>query len=203
MSTAYVIGAARVLTPIEVIANGVVVVQGSRIVDVGPDSSTRRPDGSELIDLGSATLVPGFVDVHIHGSGGDTAMSGSNAIQRVSRFLARHGVTCWLPTLTWGKSFEESLDIVRGAAAGCELVGDGAEAAGIHLEGPFLSPKRPGAIRPESFRVPLLVDLEALLEAGRGYVRLMTIAPELPGGRDLVERLVSRGVTASIPWNAL
>ncbi|HLZ07611.1 MAG TPA: N-acetylglucosamine-6-phosphate deacetylase [Chloroflexota bacterium] len=198
MSTAFVIRAARVLTPLEVIINGAVVVQGSRILHVGPDSSTARPDGAELIDLGSATLVPGFVDVHIHGSGGDTAMSGASAVQRISRFLARHGVTCWLPTLTWGATFEESLDIVRAAALGCELAGDGAEAAGLHLEGPFLSPKRPGAIRPESFRIPSLVDLDALLDAGRGFVRLMTIAPELPGGRELVERLVSRGVTASI-----
>ena len=198
MTSPYIILATTVLTPLEVIVKGAVVVQGSQILDVGPASSTRRPAGADLIDLGNATLVPGYVDVHIHGSGGDTAMSGADAIQRISRFIARHGVTSWLPTLTWGDTFDESLEIVRAAAAGCELAGDGAEAAGIHLEGPFLSPRRPGAIRPESFRDPSLVDLEALLEAGRGFVRLMTIAPELPGGRDLVVRLVSRGVTASI-----
>jgi N-acetylglucosamine-6-phosphate deacetylase len=194
----YIIRAATVLTPIEIILNGAVVVQGSRIVDVGPVSSTRRPADAELIDLGNATLAPGFVDVHIHGSGGDTAMSGANAIQRISRFLARHGVSSWLPTLTWGATFDESLDIIRAVADGCRSVVDGAEAAGIHLEGPFLSPRRPGAIRPESFRIPSLADVDMLLEAGGGFVRLMTLAPELPGGRAVVERLVSRGVTASI-----
>ncbi len=198
MMATYFIRAARILTPAEFISNGAVVVQGTRILDVGPLSAVRRPAGAEAIDLGETTIVPGFVDVHIHGSGGDTAMDGVAAIQRISRFVARHGVTTWLPTLTWGESFEASLEIVRVAAEGCRPVSEGAEPAGIHLEGPFLSPKRPGAIRPESFRAPSITDLDRLLQAGGGFIRLMTLAPELAGGLDLVKRLVSGGVTASI-----
>jgi N-acetylglucosamine-6-phosphate deacetylase len=194
----FLIRAARVVTPAEVIADGGVLVRGSRIVDVGPMSSVSRPTGTDVVDCGDSTIVPGFLDVHIHGSGGDTAMDGAPAIARISRFVARHGVTSWLPTLTWGSTFAESLDIVRAAAEGCRAANEGAEPAGLHLEGPFLNPKRPGAIRPESFRPPSIADLDALLEAGGGFVRLMTIAPELPGGREVVQRLVLRGVTASI-----
>lgn len=87
---------------------------------------------------------------------------------------------------------------IRDAWDGAVSDSPGAEVLGLHLEGPFLSPKRPGAIRSEWFRPPSLDDLDALLDAAGGAVRLMTLAPELPDGIDLVRRLVERGAVASI-----
>jgi N-acetylglucosamine-6-phosphate deacetylase len=186
------------LTPIERIMDGAVLVAGERIVDVGTRVTVRRPAGATVIDCGDATIVPGFVDVHIHGSGGFTAMDGPDAVAAVSRFIVRHGVTSWLPTLTPRATIAEMTDHIRGVTEAIDRTSDGADVAGIHLEGPFLNPKRPGAIRAEWFHPPSTDLVEELIRAGNGHVRLMTLAPELPRGLDVVRRLVARGVTASI-----
>ncbi len=190
--------AASVLTPFEQIPDGAVLVGNGRVLAVGPAAAVLRPPESRLVDCGATTLVPGFVDLHLHGSGGATAMEGVAGIERVGAFVARHGVTAWLPTLTPLASIDDLADLVAGCARAVGSSGRGAEAVGLHLEGPFLNPRRPGAIRPEGFRPPAARDLARLLDAGAGRVRLMTLAPELPGGLDLVRGLVARGVVASV-----
>ncbi len=198
MTHMYALRASRIITPFEVIDNGVIVTSGPTILAVGPASAIDVPRGTSVLDFGDSTIAPGFVDVHIHGSGGDTAMDGAEAVERISRFIARHGTTTWLPTLTSKATVAETADVVRSCVEGARRSMVGAEAAGIHLEGPFLSPKRPGAIRPEWFRQPSVTDLDGLLNASPGWVRLMTLAPELPGGSEVVQALVRRGATASI-----
>lgn len=188
--------AARVVTPLEAIPNGAILIGGSRILAVGPIASIPLPPGARDVDLGEVTVGPGLLDVHIHGSGGYDAASGAEAVAAISRFLPRHGVTSWLPTLTPRASLAEMAEIIAGVLEGRREVG--AEVAGLHLEGPFLNPARPGAIRREWFHAPSLELLESLLGAGLGQIRLMTLAPERDGGLDLVRRLVERGVTASI-----
>lgn len=188
--------AARVVTPLEVIPNGAVLIDGRTIAAVGPAVCLPLPPGARDLDLGNLTLGPGLVDVHIHGSGGYDAASSGEAVAAISQFLPRHGVTSWLPTLTPRASLPEMAEIIAGVLEGRR--GDGAEVAGIHLEGPFLNPARPGAIRREWFHAPSLELLDSLLDAGLGQIRLMTLAPEREGGLDLVRRLVERGVTASI-----
>ncbi|HEX5415593.1 MAG TPA: N-acetylglucosamine-6-phosphate deacetylase [Chloroflexota bacterium] len=188
--------AARLVTPLETIANGAVLIDGPRIVAVGPVASVPLPAGARDLDLGAVTLGPGLVDVHIHGSGGYDAVAGAEAVAAISRYLPCHGVTSWLPTLTPRASLAEMTALIAGALEGRRT--EGAEVAGLHLEGPFLSPARPGAIRQEWFHPPSLALLDGLLDAGLGQVRLMTLAPEREGGLDLVRRLVERGVTASI-----
>jgi N-acetylglucosamine-6-phosphate deacetylase len=187
-----------VLTPFEVIPNGAVLTSGRSIVAVGPDPLPTVPSGTTVIDFDDATILPGFVDVHIHGSGGATAMDGADAVEKVGCFLPIHGTTSWLPTLTARSTIVETAEVIRACVAGAERATVGAEAVGIHLEGPFLNAKRPGALRCEWFRTPSLSDLDALLSAARGWVRLMTIAPELPGGLDVVRALTASGVTPSI-----
>lgn len=190
--------AAQVYTPHEVFRDATVAVSGGRIVAVGKPAAMPRLSRARTIDLGDAAILPGFVDVHIHGSGGDTAMDGAAAVRRISGFIAKHGVTAWLPTLTPRATIHEMTAFIRDAWAGATSDTPGAEVLGLHLEGPFLSPKRPGAIRAEWFRPPSTDDFNALLDAAEGAVRLMTLAPELPGGIDLVRRLVGRQAVASI-----
>lgn len=198
MSQRYVLRARHVLTPYEDIVRGSVVVSDGIVREVGPASTANVPAGALVVDCGDATIVPGFVDVHIHGSGGDSAMDGPEAVARIARFVTRHGVTSWVPTLTPRATIAEMAEIIRASLAGDRQVSCGAEVLGLHLEGPFLCPKRPGAIRSEWFRAPSVEDLQALLGAGDGQIRLMTLAPELPGGLDLVRNLGSSGVVASI-----
>ena len=190
--------ARRAHTPLETITNAGILVSGRQIVAVGPAATLQIPHGTTIVDCGDTTLVPGFADVHIHGSGGDTAMAGPEAIARISRFIARFGVTSWLPTLTFSASLDVSSEVIRGCVDAIRRPAAGAEAVGLHLEGPFLNPQRPGALRSDCFRSPNVLELDQLLDAGSGHVRLMTVAPELPGGLDVVRRLVARGVVASI-----
>jgi N-acetylglucosamine-6-phosphate deacetylase len=197
-NASFVLRSSCLLTPFEVIPNGAVLISGRSIATVAPFSVLHVPVGATIIDFGDATILPGFVDVHIHGSGGGSAMDGGAAVERVGRFIARHGTTAWLPTLTAKATIAETTDMIRACVDGALRAISGAEAVGLHLEGPFLSPKRPGAIRPECFRRLSLEDLDRLLDAAPGWVRLMTIAPELPGGLAVVRALAARGVTPSI-----
>jgi N-acetylglucosamine-6-phosphate deacetylase len=198
LTSRYVLRAERVLTPVEQIAGGAVSIGDGKVQAVGPVSTVDVPAGAHVVDCGDATIIPGFIDVHIHGSGGDSAMDGPDAVVRIAEFVTRFGVTSWLPTLTPRATIKDMADVIQVNLDAGPRVSRGAEFLGLHLEGPFLSPKRPGAIRSEWFREPSMDDLDALLAAGKGRIRLMTLAPELPGGLDLVRRLVSSGVVASI-----
>jgi len=193
-----ILRADRVLTPVEQIVHGAVAVSNGRIETVGPASAMELSPGTRVVECGDATIVPGFVDVHIHGSGGDSAMDGAEAVGRIATFITRFGVTSWLPTLTPRATIEALTEIIRASLAGPPRVARGAEILGLHLEGPFLSPKRPGAIRSEWFGEPSIHDLQDLLASADERVKLMTLAPELPGGIDLVRYLVAHGVVASI-----
>jgi N-acetylglucosamine-6-phosphate deacetylase len=141
--------------------------------------------------------VPGFVDLHINGIAGiDFLTADPEAYRRAGEALARTGVVAYQPTFVSSEesAYEEPLraaDAARDddAAAGLPLV------LGVHLEGPFLSREWPGAHDPEHLRVPDPGLAERLL--GSGPVTTMTLAPELPGALELIDRLVARGVVVS------
>ncbi len=183
----------RIVTPAGTLA-GEVVIDDGRITDVGPAAIGH--DG-EVVDLGPRWLLPGYIDVHVHGGGGGQFNSSDpEEILSVARFHARHGTTALLATTV--SAPVEELAVALAAIARCVAQGDGAAVLGAHLEGPFLSPQRPGAQDPATFLPPDPETLERLLEAGRGSVRLMTLAPELPGGLRLIASLVEAGVVASL-----
>jgi N-acetylglucosamine-6-phosphate deacetylase len=145
------------------------------------------------------TLVPGFVDLHVHGAAGADAADGSAAaLETICRAHAAHGTTALCPTVLTAppEVLLAGLDQIR-QAAGRAPVG-GARVIGAHLEGPFLSPARAGAQPPEHLRAPDPALLEELLDAGGEALRIVTLAPELPGALALVERLVERGVVAAL-----
>ncbi|HYM96971.1 MAG TPA: N-acetylglucosamine-6-phosphate deacetylase [Candidatus Sulfotelmatobacter sp.] len=142
-------------------------------------------------------VAPGFVDVHVHGSGGYDAMAGPGDLDGMARYLLRHGVTSFLPTaitapLAALRDFAEQVRGWRPVASA-----EGAEPLGFNLEGPFLSPKRKGAQNPAHLRLPdgtAWDELAPLLDG----LRLTTVAPELPGALDLIRRLVGAGVMVSL-----
>ena len=184
----------RTVTPAGVL-DGVVSIDGAVISDVAPAVRAGVP----ALDLRARWLLPGFIDVHVHGGGGAQCnTTASEEIRTVARFHATHGTTALLATTVAASpsALESALEAIAGAVAPRE---DGAAAVlGSHLEGPFLSPRRPGAMDPTLFLEPDAAVARRLLGAGRGTVRMVTLAPELPGGVELIRFLAGEGVVVSI-----
>lgn len=174
--------------------DGEVVVQEGRISSVGPDSEhSYLGDVGEVIELGDRWLVPGYVDPHVHGGGGAQCnTSDAEEVAEVARFHARHGTTGLVATTVAAPM--EQLVAALEAIARCRAP----TLLGAHLEGPFLSPERPGAMDPGLFLAPDVEQLGRLVEAGAGAVRVMTIAPELPGALELVRVMARAGIVVSV-----
>ena len=182
--------AAQVVTPARILAPGWLLLDGDRITEVGEGAPPRAAD----LDLGPTTVVPGFVDLHVHGGGGASFDTGTaDAAAVVADTHLAHGTTSMAASLVTDTR-DRMADAVRELAL---LVQDG-RLAGVHLEGPWLSPRRSGAHQPGSLTDPDAASVEALLDAGDGAVRMVTLAPELPGGLDAVRLLTDRGVVAAI-----
>jgi N-acetylglucosamine-6-phosphate deacetylase len=181
------LGGARVIAPDGVLDPGWVEVDGARITGVGAGDPPRPPDH----DLSGCWVAPGFVDIHVHGGGG-AGFAGGDAHRVVAHHRA-HGTTTLLASLVSAPVAALERDIARLA----ELVQDGL-LAGVHLEGPFLSAARCGAHDPAALRPPDRGDVARLLRAGRGAVRMVTLAPELRGGPDAVRAVVAAGAVAAV-----
>ncbi|MET0422705.1 MAG: N-acetylglucosamine-6-phosphate deacetylase [Actinoplanes sp.] len=165
------------------------IVPGSIEVD-GPDI---RAVHTEVVDTDDL-IVPGFVDIHCHGGGGHTFTTGdAEAARGAAAFHLGHGTTTLLASLV-SSPFELMRDAVD---AFRPLVAEGV-LAGVHFEGPYLSGVRCGAQNPEYLRDPSIDELGALVKLGDGAVRLVTIAPELPGALDAIAFLVAQGVVAAV-----
>jgi N-acetylglucosamine-6-phosphate deacetylase len=158
---------------------------------------------AEVFDLDGLTLYPGFCDVHIHGAVGvDTMAAGADDLHKVARFLATQGVTAWLPTLV--PAPDE--DYARAVAAIAELMREqderppAARVLGVHYEGPYVNRAQCGALRPQYFRTFSADDAAAQLPpvTAPGAVHMITVAPEVAGGVELVRALTGRGWVVSI-----
>jgi N-acetylglucosamine-6-phosphate deacetylase len=185
-----------ILTAATLVADGLPVgpgwveLSGERIAATGAGAPADPPD----VDLGDAVLVPGFVDMHVHGGAGAAFPDGDvEAALRAVRFHRAHGTTTMVASLV-AAGPEELLKTVDGLGA---LVVDG-ELAGVHLEGPWLAEGRCGAHDPRQLRDPDPAELDRLLRAGGGVVRMVTLAPERAGGLDAVRRIVDAGAVAAI-----
>jgi N-acetylglucosamine-6-phosphate deacetylase len=154
----------------------------------------RGPAADETIDIGGAWLTPGFIDLHSHGAGGFSYHDGLDAINAGLAVHRAHGTTRSVISLVTNPlpALEASL---RGVA---DLVTADSLVLGSHLEGPYLSPERAGAHNPEFLREPQPAELDRLLDAARGTLRQLTIAPELPNALELVEILVENRVVVAI-----
>ncbi len=173
---------------------GHVKVSGKRILSVGAGLPA---DPGTLVDVGDAKIIPGLIDLHIHGSAGKNVVTDDiDDLVAMARFLADNGVTAFQPTSGAAPvpMLEKTIELVKELTRGPVR---GARSIGMHMEGPFLNPERKGAMPRELLLKPDLDQLRRWIRLGDGTVNHVTVAPELPGALDLISYLVSEGVTAS------
>jgi N-acetylglucosamine-6-phosphate deacetylase len=222
--------ASRIFTPQEQLADSVILTENGRITAIGHRDEVKIPSGAVDYVAAGMTVVPGFVDVHIHGAGGHDVMEATPAaLDCITSTVARYGTTSILAT-TVTASVDETCRSLQGIAEyirahekreniepnvepnvvqGVEPNNDqqnpapatpdlAAEILGIHLEGPFISKARRGVHPPDAIARPSVEILEKFRAASDGLIRIITIAPEIPGALDLIRYAVSNGIVAAI-----
>ncbi|HEV2388365.1 MAG TPA: N-acetylglucosamine-6-phosphate deacetylase [Candidatus Acidoferrales bacterium] len=198
------IRAGRLLTPLVEMPDGVVVVEDGTVVAAAPREALSLPAHAREYDARPWTLVPGFVDIHIHGAGGHDLMeTNPAALAVVAATVARFGTTTIVATTVTAPE-DDTISSLRALAQAASLpprsdaATPAAELVGIHLEGPFISRTRRGVHPQASIVPPSLALLDRFLEAAGGAARILTLAPELPGALDLIDRARSAGLVAAI-----
>ena len=190
---------ARIVLDKQLIERGALLVQSGLIARIFADEPARAIAGAVAYDLAGATLFPGFIDVHIHGAVGvDMMTAAASDLNRISEFLASHGVTGWLPTLVPAPAADYARSI-KAIAEAIELNG-GARILGVHYEGPFVNSAQCGALRSEFFRsFSGASDLDELARIDQPAAKhMITVAPEIEGGVELVQELNRRGWLVSL-----
>lgn len=177
-----------------------VEIEDGRIRSVGACGSADLPPGVQVIEFRGALLGPAFFDVHIHGAAGHDVMEATpEALDAIDSFLALRGTGSYLAT-TVTAPLDRTLRALEGLARHIarEPEEGRARPIGVHLEGPFLSHSRRGVHPPELLLAPDVNLFDRLFDAAEGRIRLLTLAPELPGARELVEHATARGVRVSL-----
>ncbi|MFF4271137.1 N-acetylglucosamine-6-phosphate deacetylase [Streptomyces sp. NPDC001536] len=182
-----VLSGATVVLPTGTVKDGRVIVDGTRIAGSAPENA-------QVIDVTGYTLVPGFVDIHNHGGGGASFTSGTvDDVLKGIHTHRLHGTTTLVASTVTG-----DMDFLAQRAGLLSELAEQGDIAGIHFEGPFISPCRKGAHSEELLRDPDPAEVRKLIDAARGKAKMVTLATELPGGLDSVRLLAEHGVIAAI-----
>jgi N-acetylglucosamine-6-phosphate deacetylase len=188
---------ANVVTPDGVVSKGIIDVENGRIKQIRKESDSKFDD-KNAIDLKGRYVFPGFIDLHVHGGGGGSF----NSVDPVDHEKARsyhlqHGTTSMLTT-TSTTEFEFLEKVLTSLSVSAKMPIKGSRVLGIHTEGPFISPKRNGA-----HHIPLILEgsnelMDRLISASNNLVSMVTVAPEIKGGLDLIKHLISKNIVASL-----
>ncbi|MER6207723.1 N-acetylglucosamine-6-phosphate deacetylase [Streptomyces sp. NPDC001073] len=182
-----ILSGATVVLPTGTVKDGRVIIDGTRITGAAPENA-------QVVDVTGYTLVPGFVDIHNHGGGGASFTSGT--VEDVLKGIHTHrlhGTTTVVASTVTGE-----MDFLAQRAGLLSELAEQGDLAGIHFEGPFISPCRKGAHSEALLRDPDPADVRKLVDAARGQAKMVTLATELPGGLDSVRLLTELGVIAAI-----
>jgi len=185
----------RVVTPRGVLSPGWIRLAGNLIDAIGTgDPPERLAPERPTVDLRGQWVLPGFVDMHVHGGGGVSFTEGTeDDARQAAEFHRAYGTTSMLASLVTAPLAE----LEARAAMLATLVDDGL-IDGLHLEGPFLSPARRGAQDPRYMIAPDVAVFERLYAAARGHLRVITLAPELPGAFSVIQAATRAGVTVAV-----
>ncbi len=198
--------ASRIFTPQEQLTDSVILTEDGRIIAIGHRDEVKIPAGAIDYIAAGMLVAPGFVDVHIHGAGGHDVMEATPAaLDCITSTVARYGTTSILAT-TVTASVDETCRSLEGIAQYIrahekfeqDSTAPSAEILGIHLEGPFISKARRGVHPPNAIVRPSVQILEKFRAAADGLIRIITVAPEIPGALDLIQAAVADGIVAAI-----
>ena len=179
------------------VMDGNLHAEAGQIVALG---AFRIPEGVRVVDAGNGWLLPGFIDVHVHGGVGREAMDADpDGLRQLARFYAEHGVTSFLPT-TWTAPHEDIMAALETIAVVQQEGTGGAAILGAHVEGPYLNPARCGA--QDSRQIRRAGRDEALAILDTGIIRLLALAPEYPENHWLIDECARRGITVSAAHTA-
>lgn len=179
-------------------SSSTVIVENGRISALVP-AGAELPHDARAVDCGGKYVCPGLIDTHIHGAMGHNYMEATpEAFSAISDYLVKSGVTSCLATTTSAEIDEElaALEAI-GKAAASPVEGE-AEILGAHLEGPFISVKNKGAHRKESIREITRAELEKIVSAANGKLRVVTMAPEKENAAEAIKYLTKNGVSVSV-----
>src|SRR3984957_520380 len=186
--SATAIYASRILTPQDELRDCVIIVEAGRITGIGHRDEVHIPPGAKDYVASGMTVVPGFVDVHIHGAGGHDVMEGDAAA--LDKTTATVAATC--------HSLESIAHYIRAHENAADNTRFGADILGIHLEGPFINPERRGVHPTDSILAPSVEIFEKFRAAAGNLVKIITIAPEMPGALKLIAAAVADGVVVGL-----
>jgi len=195
--------ARELYSPLQKVDRPLVFVEDGVVTEVTSSHAREVPRGAQAIELGDAILAPGFIDMHIHGGAGRDVMDpAEDGLPAVERLLCSHGVTKYFPT-TVTAPLDQTLKALHRLADAIEtpsaaMNGARAKPVGIHLEGPFISHRRPGVHPTENLLPPTLEMFERFWQAARGHINVLTIAPELEGAPQVISEAARRGVCVSM-----
>lgn len=195
-----VITADSLYTPLEVIESPVVVMEDGRVWSVNSRGETEVPAQARQFDFPQMIIAPGLIDIHIHGNAGyDVMEAEGSALSHLEKALAKHGVSSYLPTTVTAPEDRTMRALERlGKAISDNGKREGARPLGIHLEGPFISHAKRGVHPPENLLQPSAKLLDRFWQASGGTLKMMTIAPELPGATETIEHAKRLGVHSSL-----
>jgi N-acetylglucosamine-6-phosphate deacetylase len=194
------ITAKALFTPLKRIERPLLLIDGGSITDIRSQGEADLPANAKRIDFKDCVLAPGLIDIHIHGSAGhDVMQADKQGRRRMEEFLASRGVTSYFPS-TVAAPLDATLRSLEWLAKAIESSHSAgrAQPLGIHLEGPFLSHIRRGVHLPENLLKPTVETFDKFWQAAGGHVRVLTIAPELDGAREVIAEANKRGVCVSI-----
>ncbi len=189
-----------IITPFHLVSGKAIIIKKGKIIEIvnKEELKTATLTGVEAIEAKDKFVVPGYIDIHVHGGGGSDVMDGDyESINQIAIAHSHFGTTSFLPTtMTMSKD-----KIIRSLRSICEAVKKGtagAEILGIHMEGPYINPEKKGAQKEEDIKKISIEEFLEFNQASGNLIRLVTIAPEMPGAIDFIKYLYKQGIIASV-----